>query len=512
MPAAEASKTAVMKHLRKTAIVTAIILAVVLPCDYVLAGVLFKEPDHEYSAVLTIAITLLVAPPFSFFLIRQGARLESTQASLAEERARRLAEVEAARDAAEAATRVKSEFLANMSHEIRTPLNGVLGMAQALESRDLDPEARGMVATIRESGANLMAILNDVLDLSKIEAGRLEISPVDSSVLQTVRQVHALFTPVASEKNVSFELDSSVPESLRLRHDPVRVRQCVSNLVSNAVKFTREGRVRVSLSVSPASDGRSLVTISISDTGIGMTEAACARLFEAFNQADGSTTRQFGGTGLGLAISRRLARMMGGDIVVRSKLGEGSVFDFTFLATPALAQSETQPVSTRAASYGLSHLRGARVLLTDDNAINRQVVRMFIQPQGAIITEATNGLEAMEALEREPFDLVLLDVHMPVMDGVEAIRRIRDSRATWRNMPVIALTADAMAGDRERLIGLGMSGYVSKPIEQSELLSAIALALGGSEAAASATADPAALDDTGINLDDLLADLDRLAS
>ena len=512
MPPAEASNPAVIKHLRKTAIVTAIILTVVLPFDYLLAGVLFVAPNQAYTPALTIAITLLVAPPFSFFLIRQGARLESTQASLAEERARRLEEVEAARDAAEAATRVKSEFLANMSHEIRTPLNGVLGMAQALESRDLDPEAREMVATIRESGANLMAILNDVLDLSKIEAGRLEISPVDSSVLQTVRQVHALFMPVASEKNISFELDSSVPADLRLRHDPVRVRQCVSNLVSNAVKFTREGKVRVSLSIAPASDGRSLVRISVSDTGIGMDAAACARLFEAFNQADGSTTRQFGGTGLGLAISRRLARMMGGDIVVRSAPGNGSTFDFTFIAAPAAEQDETLPVAQRTASSGVSHLRGARVLLTDDNAVNRQVVRMFIQPQGAIITEATNGQEALDALARERFDLVLLDVHMPVMDGVETIRRIRESRSAWRSMPVIALTADAMAGDRERLIALGMSGYVSKPIDQSELLSAIAMALGGSVASDGASAVAPASQDTGVNLDDLLADLDRLAS
>ena len=368
-----------------------------------------------------------------------------------------------------------------------------------------------MVATIRESGANLMAILNDVLDLSKIEAGRLEISPVDGSVLQTVRQVHALFMPVASEKNISFELDSSAPADLRLRHDPVRVRQCVSNLVSNAVKFTREGQVQVSVSIAPAGDGRSLVTISVSDTGIGMDEAACARLFEAFNQADGSTTRQFGGTGLGLAISRRLARLMGGDIVVRSIPGKGSIFDFTFIAAAA-ERGETLLAAVQTAPSGVSHLRGARVLLTDDNAVNRQVVRMFIQPQGALITEATNGQEALDALGREPFDLLLLDVHMPVMDGVETIRRIRESRSGWRSMPVIALTADAMAGDRERLIALGMSGYVSKPIEQSELLSAIAMALGGSVASAGVPAEAPALQDTGVNLDDLLADLDRLAS
>ena len=477
MFAGEAPRSAIAKQIRKAALMAAIILAVVLPFDYLLAGVLFREPGHTYSATLTIVITLLVAPPFSFFLIRQGARLEAAQAQLAEERARRLFEVESARDAAEAATRVKSEFLANMSHEIRTPLNGVLGMAQALESRPLDSETREMVATIRESGSNLMSILNDVLDLSKIEAGRLDIAPVDTSVLQA------------------------------LRFDPVRVRQCVLNLVSNAVKFTREGQVEIKLSVSPTGADRTLVTIEVSDTGIGMDDRTCARLFEAFSQADASTTRKFGGTGLGLAISRRLARMMGGDIVVYSRPGEGSVFVLTFLADAPIPI----PVSTTSPRLDASkamRLRGARVLLTDDNAINRQVVRLFLQPQGAVITEASNGREALDALLRDNFDLVLLDVHMPVMDGLETIRRIRQSDAAWHGLPVIALTADAMAGDRERLLAIGMSGYVSKPIDQAQLLAAIAAFLGGDAAHAS---DLPARDAAGFDLGGILADLDRLA-
>jgi signal transduction histidine kinase/FixJ family two-component response regulator len=507
MRADKAQRSVVARQIRKTAIVTAIILAVVLPCDYLFAGILFPEPGHTYSATLTIVITLLVAPPFSFFLIRQGSRLEAAQASLAEERARRLAEVETARDVAEAATRVKSEFLANMSHEIRTPLNGVLGMAQALETRPLDPEAREMVATIRESGANLMSILNDVLDLSKIEAGRLDISPIDCNPLHTVRQVHALFLPTAREKNVGLILSSDSPETLALRFDPVRVRQCVSNLVSNAVKFTREGQVEIRLSTAPAKADRTLVTIEIADTGIGMDPATCARLFEAFNQADASTTRKFGGTGLGLAISRRLARMMGGDIVVYSRPGIGSVFVLTFLADAPAAMPDSAVAADGPAAASGVQLRGARVLLTDDNAINRQVARLFLQPQGAIITEATNGREALDALARDTFDLVLLDVHMPVMDGVETIRRIRETPAL-RSLPVIALTADAMAGDRERLIGIGMSGYVSKPIDQTELLSAIGIALGAVVAPA---AEKPAMEAAGFDLGDILANIDRLA-
>ena len=500
-------RSAVGKQIRRTAVFTAVILAVALTADYVLSGVVFSVPGVPYSPVTTIVITLLVSPPFCFYLIRQTARVEAFQASLANERAARLAEAEASRDAAETATRAKSEFLANMSHEIRTPLNGVLGMAQALEACDLAPEVRNMVGVIRDSGANLMAILNDVLDLSKIEAGKLEITPIDANLLHTVGQVQALFIPAAAEKNLQLVLTSTLPAALQLRHDPVRVRQCVSNLVSNAVKFTHAGRVEIVVSLVDAGAGSSRVSIEIADTGIGMDTSTSLRLFEAFSQADASTTRSFGGTGLGLAISRKLARMMGGDIVVRSTPGIGSVFTLTFLADPASGAQVAQAPGNRDTTP--VRLRGARVLLTDDNAINRQVVRLFLQPQGAIITEAANGREALETLSRQPFDLVLLDIHMLVMDGVEAIGHIRRSSDAWRDIPVIALTADAMTGDRERLLSLGLNGYVSKPIDQSDLLTVIGRVLGGPTAAPVATTVAAA---TSADLDNILADLDKLAS
>ena len=494
-------------QIRKAALFTLLILTAVLAVDYLLNGVFFTTPGVTYSPVMTIVITLLVSPAATFYLIQQTARVEAFQISLATERAARLAEAEAARDAAEAATRAKSEFLANMSHEIRTPLNGVLGMAQALDALDLDDQTRGMVTIIRDSGANLMSILNDVLDLSKIEAGKLEVSPVDAGPVHTVQHVHDLFMPVAAEKNLKLVLTHTLPSGLRLRYDPVRVRQCVSNLVSNAVKFTRGGRIEIAISSMAAAEGRSRVTIEVSDTGIGMDAQTATRLFEAFSQADGSTTRRFGGTGLGLAISRRLARMMGGDIVVRSTPGLGSVFTFTFLADAVVGAAVAETPAQRQSSP--VRLRGARVLLTDDNAINRQVVRMFLQPQGAEITEAANGREALDALARQPFDLVLLDVHMPVMDGPETIGHIRASDEHWHDIPVIALTADAMTGDRERLLALGLNGYVSKPIDQGELLTVIGRVLGTLiDEQIEAPVVSAIVDND--DLEDILADLDRM--
>ena len=380
------------------------------------------------------------------------------------------AELRAAKESAELSNQSKSEFLANMSHEIRTPLNGILGMAQSLENDQLPPAQREKVEIILDSGKTLMAVLNDVLDLSKIEAGKLEISRVDLDFVKAVGRVRRLFLPQAAEKGLKIEFNCTADFPCWLHCDPVRVAQCISNLVSNAIKFTESGTVTINLSAEEQKDGY-LISVDVSDTGIGMSPEVTEKLFSAFTQADGSTSRRFGGTGLGLAIVRQLARLMGGEVTVASEEAKGSRFTFTFRAAPALSHEESrdaaEPVWPGARDD--RPLRHGRILLADDNLVNRQVIKMLLSTLGVTITEVTNGREALEKLATESFDLVLLDIHMPVMDGHQAIAAIRASPESWSAIPVIALTADAMRGDREKYLALGMNDYLSKPVDQREL-------------------------------------------
>ena len=384
------------------------------------------------------------------------------------------AELRAAKESAELSNQSKSEFLANMSHEIRTPLNGVLGMAQSLENDQLPPAQREKVEIILDSGKTLMAVLNDVLDLSKIEAGKLEISRADLDFVKAVESVRRLFQPQAEEKGLNIEFKCPADFPRWLHFDPVRIRQCLSNLVSNAIKFTETGTVTIGLSAEEREDGY-LISVGVSDTGIGMSPETAKKLFSAFTQADGSTSRRFGGTGLGLAIARQLAQLMDGEVTVASEEAKGSKFTFTFRAAAALSREEShaaaEPGSTPVWSGARDDrpLKHGRILLADDNLVNRQVIKMLLSPLGVTISEATNGLEALQKLAMEPFDLVLLDVHMPVMDGCQAIAAIRAAPESWSTIPVIALSADAMRGDREKYLALGMSDYLSKPVDQREL-------------------------------------------
>jgi signal transduction histidine kinase/ActR/RegA family two-component response regulator len=397
-----------------------------------------------------------------------------------EEKQAELALIEAKRQA-EAATVAKSNFLASMSHEIRTPLNGVLGMAQSLVNDGLLRDQREKVDIILESGKTLTALLNDVLDLSKIEAGKMEISAVDGELAVTFDLLRQLFLTKAVERKLGIDLEIAPGMPQMLHYDPVRVRQCVGNLLSNAIKFTERGNVKMAVSSEEVTPGEWRVSVAISDTGIGMTEAVRTRLFSTFTQADATITRRFGGTGLGLAITRQLAQLMGGDVSVESEPGKGSTFTLTFMAgmvdetAPVVSNEPMFPAPSEAT---INSLRGLKVLLVDDNAVNRQVVKLFMAQLSPQFVEAVNGQEALDRLHDEAFDIVLLDVHMPIMDGKEAIRHIRSSAEEWRNLPVIALTADAMSGDREKYLALGMSDYVSKPLDQRELTAKIAGVMG----------------------------------
>jgi hypothetical protein len=398
-------------------------------------------------------------------------------------------ELRHAKKQADASNAAKSAFLANMSHEIRTPLNGILGMAQVLEMSDLSPEYREQVSTILDSGRNLMGVLNDVLDLSKIEAGEIAISRTDTDIAHLLRRLHQLWKPLAQEAGLDFFLsfDAELPNVLNF--DSVRVRQCVSNLISNALKFTEKGRVEVFATARRAGEAEYLVSIRVTDTGCGMDEATIARLFRPFAQADESITRRYGGTGLGLSITRRLAQLMGGDATAVSEPGRGSEFTLTFRAGEAQPQHRlVAPGATRSdeAARQLLKSRETRVLLVDDHPINRQVAALFLRPFNFRIVEATNGKEALACLAAEQFDVVLLDIHMPVMDGPETIRQIRGSGASWADVPVIALTADAMSGDRERYIGMGMQGYLSKPLAERDLVAELARVCAPSQASKAA--------------------------
>jgi CheY-like chemotaxis protein len=335
-----------------------------------------------------------------------------------------------------------------------------------------------------------MTLLNDVLDLSKIEAGKLDITPVDVAVDTVFLHLQKLFLPRALEKSIDLSviIDDFIPKTLKF--DYVRIHQCAANLISNAIKFTRTGGVSVSVRHEPVGADDYLISVAVADSGIGISEEAAARLFSEFSQADASTTRQFGGTGLGLAISRKLARMMGGDITLTSRPDTGSTFTLTFRASAA-SSSKSASASPAGQDHRLptAALQGLRILLVDDNTINRSVARLLLAPSGVVVTEAANGKEALDHLAEQPFDLVLLDVHMPVMDGPETIGHIRASEASWSTVPVIALTADAMSGDKERLISLGMSGYASKPIEQRALIQEIHRVLSISAATGAAEAE-----------------------
>ncbi|MEQ1884699.1 MAG: ATP-binding protein [Bryobacteraceae bacterium] len=394
---------------------------------------------------------------------------------LLEERIRqRTEDLEQALRAALSASQAKSEFLANMSHELRTPMNGLLGMMDAVLDSPLDSERRDQLETAQRSAYALLALLNDILDLSKIEAGKMVLERIPFNITTVVSDCVKAHQAKAQQKHIAlrFECENGTPGEVF--SDPLRIRQIVTNLLSNAVKFTDAGWITVRLSGKTVSGDHLEMKIEVIDTGTGIETDKLATIFDKFTQADGSITRKYGGTGLGLAITRRLSEMLGGEARVESKVGKGSKFTVTIPCEAAQASAVTLSQPLIPSGFASGKVRAAHLLLVEDNLINQKVVLAVLRKYPYRIDIASNGQEAIEKLEQSAgtYDLVLMDVQMPVLDGLETTRLIRRDKR-WQTLPIIAMTAHAMNGDRERCLQAGMSGYVSKPVQPTHLLSTI---------------------------------------
>jgi signal transduction histidine kinase/DNA-binding response OmpR family regulator len=430
--------------------------------------------QHNQVGLALTAFLLALTLAFALIALRQVRQLEQRRARLEE----LAANLRLARRDAEAASSAKSVFLANMSHEIRTPFHGLMGMLSLLRETGLTPRQIDYLRTATESADHLLAILNDILDMSQLESGRMTLAPAPVDLRVLLREVEALMRPQATAKALALHIDAdpSVPE--RVMADATRVKQVLFNLLSNAIKFSDSGAVVLDLRQREAADERPELEFVVSDSGIGMDEATVASLFKRFTQGDSSHSRRHGGTGLGLEISRNLARLMGGDIDVRSRAGEGSTFTFRMPSQPVAAPAAPGPLA--GAEAGAAP-RPLQVLVAEDHPANRQYMAALLESLGHEAHFTANGQEAVDAIRARGgthpdgcFDLVLMDLHMPVLDGVGATRAIRalPDRAA-ATVPIVALTADAFTETRDRCLVAGMNDFLTKPVSPQKLAASL---------------------------------------
>ncbi|MBK1968016.1 MULTISPECIES: response regulator [Brevundimonas] len=432
---------------------------------------LIGHPDAFWPFVALIPVTVASL----FVLVTMTMLREDRIRAFQEHQAHLIAELEAARDKADAANEAKSNFLGVISHELRTPMNGVLGVAQLLSATRLDGAQREYLAIIRNSGDNLLSLLNDILDMTKIEAGRMNFESIDIQLDDLHRRIVGPFEAQAEAKGLTFvsEFEGEMPAVVR--GDPLRVCQVVQNLLSNAVKFTDGGDIRLVTRGRRISERRVAFEFAVYDSGAGISEADMDQLFQPFTQIDASSTRRFGGTGLGLTISRRLANIMGGDISVTSEVGKGSVFVFAVEGEVVHWVDETAEVD---ADAEMTQEDAMEVLVVEDHAVNRMILEAWMGSTGRRTTTAENGQEAVEIARHQTFDLIVMDVNMPIMDGLTATRLIREGGANAET-PIVVLSASARNEDQEAGLAAGADAYLNKPIDFRSLAGLMSQAKGG---------------------------------